>query len=265
LRKYSFILSLLCVCTLTSCLTTKKLGDRKSKAIDFIDQSDPQLDVGLVYSYLQQTNDLKIIKSQEAIRSRFDELSQLDSLSTNDKSELNTLQHFWRLVEPEYIIDSSIFYNATGMDSITIQGLYCDQFVLNPNSFVTMLEELMQKSEYHKTHALLCFNFAKRNDCFDAQILSETKERFAPYYYDMLNANKAWSDVRIESLAFMLGAEMEYKKKWVKHKKKWVKQILKAQQKDGGWKGKTSDEASNSHTTILAVWLLQNAINDLER
>ena len=58
-------------------------------------------------------------------------------------------------------------------------------------------------------------------------------------------------------MAFRSEADFDYQKSW-------IKQILKAQQEDGGWKGRSSNETSNSHTTILAIWLIQNIINDLE-
>lgn len=257
LRNFGFSLLLISTCSFTSCLTTRYLEVKKSNAINFLNEHVRELDVGLVYSYLQQNNDLKELESQKRLRSRFSELSNLDSLSTNDESEFKTLNYFWRLVETEYQLDSALFYSAQGMDSITIQGLYCDQFAIEPKSFSEMLDGLMLKSDYHQSHALLCLNFAEKNECFSQKFISENKERLGPYFYKLLEKHEDINDIRIETLAFLLEAQMDYKKRW-------VKQIMKAQQKDGGWKGNKSSSNSNSHSTILAVWLIQNVINDLE-
>lgn len=242
---------------LSSCITVKNLEENKKDAINYLNEGKSSLEVMLVYNFLQQENDLPDLEYTSKLRAQFKYLSDLESLNTNDASELNTLRRFWKFVDPEYKIDSANFYGATGMDSITIQGLYCDLFNVSSDSFFTLLESQLIGSDYRTTHALFAFNLALKNDCFEEALYLNTLKKFEERTNVMINDRSEWTDLHIETLAFMLEANMKYKKSW-------IKQVLKAQQKDGGWKGKSSNETSNPHTTILAIWLIQNVITDLE-
>ena len=145
-----------------------------------------------------------------------------------------------------------------GIDLITVKGLYCDQIKIDTNIFFQQLRDEADALNYNTSHALLSLIFLKKNNCY-----SDTEMNALNQYLDIKSLELLkkidfeWNDLNIETLAFRSEADFDYQKSW-------IKQILKAQQEDGGWKGRSSNETSNSHTTILAIWLIQNIINDLE-
>ena len=241
---------------LSSCLSLKKLESAKSKAISYLDKSAFEMDFILVYSYLQQSNELPDLKVQSALNSEIEYYK--NSKDPGDSIQYQTIKRFWRLVDRDFKIPQELYENAKGVDSITVKGLYCDQIKIDTNIFFQQLRDEADALNYSTSHALLSLIFLKKNNCY-----SDTEMNALNQYLDIKSLELLkkidfeWNDLNIETLAFRSEADFDYQKSW-------IKQILKAQQEDGGWKGRSSNETSNSHTTILAIWLIQNIINDLE-
>lgn len=245
------------VLLLSSCVSVKELEKSRDKAISYINDSGFEVNIVMIYNFLQQTNDLPDLNAQSAFD---DQISYLrNSKERGDSLEYQMIQRFWKLKDPEFKLSQELLNTAKGIDSLTLMALYCDQFNLDSTNYFPELRKAGKAQDYRTNNALLGLAFIQRNKCFSEKELESINNFLDTQSASLLNQpNLEWNDKSLETAAFRSEANLSYKKAW-------LKQILKVQQEDGGWKGRTSNESSNSHTTILAIWFLQNVINDLEK
>ncbi len=240
---------------LTSCISIKKLESSRDRAISYLDEAAFETNIVMIYNYLQQTNDLPNLKSQSAFNDQIAYFENSDDF--NDSVNYSIIQQFWKLKDPEYKLPEYLLNAATGIDSLTLLALYCDQFSIDSTSHFSRLRRAGKSKDPETNIALLTLAFLKNNQCFTADELKSLNDYLDVQSAAILNTpDLEWNDKSIETAAFRSEAKLDYKKAW-------LKEFLKVQQEDGGWKGRSTNDESNSHTTILAIWLLQNVINDL--
>lgn len=242
---------------LTSCMSVKKLEASRDRAISYLDEAAFETNIVMIYNYLQQANDLPDLKSQSAFDDQIAYFENSDDF--NDSVNYSIIQQFWKLKDPEYKLPKYLLNAATGIDSLTLLALYCDQFSIDSTSHFSRLRRAGKSKDSETNIALLTLAFLKNNECFTPDELKSLNDYLDVQSAAMLNTpDLEWNDKSIETAAFRSEAKLDYQKAW-------IKEFLKVQQEDGGWKGRASNEASNSHTTIMAIWFLQNVINDLEK
>ncbi|MFZ9027771.1 MAG: hypothetical protein ACO2Z9_02085 [Crocinitomicaceae bacterium] len=242
---------------LTSCMSVKKLESSRNRAISYIEEAPYEINIVMIYNYLQQTNDLPDLKSQSAFDDQITYFK--NSTDFNDSVNYSIIQQFWRLKDPNYKLPEQLLKSASGIDSLTLLALYCDQYAIDSTSHFSRLKKAGESKDSETNIALLTLAFLKNNNCYSLDELRSLNDYLDVQSAAILNEPELeWNDKSIETAAFRSEAKLDYQKAW-------LKEFLKAQQEDGGWKGRASNDASNSHTTIMAIWFLQNVINDLEK
>lgn len=215
------------------------------------------MDFVFVYSYLQQNHEMPDLVLNSAIDNELEYYKNSDD--QGDSLQYLMMQRFWRLIDADYKIDPEIFYGSEGLDSVTVQALYCDQFQIDTASYFSHLRKSSEALNYNTTHALLSLVFLKNNHCYTDESLESLSKEIENKNLELIaNNDYEWNDLNIETLAFLSESGAKYKKSWIKN-------ILKLQQEDGGWKGKERNETSNSHTTVLALWLILNVMDDVQK
>ena len=161
-----------------------------------------------------------------------------------------------RLVDPSIRVtaaDIASLAAAGGskVDGFTFAALHC--------STVPLAEDYPQRiahwldpagEDYDPPHAALALQWALERDCLDASEEPVARVRALAIEQLARFADGIPRDQPIEAVAMLgyLGARDRVERRW-------LDAIVAAQHEDGGW-GDQPDEASNDHTTILALWVL---------
>lgn len=170
-------------------------------------------------------------------------------LRNSDAPELDEIRPYLRLIDPNLVLDpATVSAPRNGVDALTLPALWCDRVPL-PGEHLAALDAALAQGGYEATHAALALTWIDELDCLPEAEVDPLKEK-AGSAIAAIAASQSATDLGIEA-ALMLhytghGNEVD---------PVWVSEILASQNPDGGWPPEPG-EASSSHTTALALWLL---------
>lgn len=118
--------------------------------------------------------------------------------------------------------------------------------------FTDLLQKACEKSDsYSLTHCYFALKNIEKTSVllpdFFPIVLSKIKQNILN---EIILCEDDNIDVWIEGLCFLSYFDPTF------DVRVFMKKIINLQQKDGGWKGNSNSEESNTHTTILALWVL---------
>jgi hypothetical protein len=159
-----------------------------------------------------------------------------------------------RIAYPDKLINSLPIEGASPMRQMVMAATHCDYIPLSPN-FDKLLQKNIESGGYDLTHVAYSLERMKENGCAlpaEQNIRSLVAKRIAALITDKQTSR----DLRYESVALLMHM---HRRDLVKPQ--WIDQIVTEQQPSGGWKVNLSDEGSNDHATVLALWALLEYMN----
>lgn len=219
-----------------------------AKGLAFLGRCSWEMQFIYLYTYLQPKFHWADLPAQSHTSQVRDSLQRAGD--ANAKNILHEMTLFDRLLDPQYRITQTQMRSAEELDSVTIHALYCDVFAIDTAAYFPILRSESNASGYRCTHALLCYVWMKENGCFSAGILSKLLAYMLPLNQAIiLQTPNYWSDLNIETAALLQAAG-------TKIPEDWIQGVIAAQRPDGGWGKYPNMGTSDSHATILALWLL---------
>lgn len=215
--------------------------------IDYLSRCRWELDFVYLYSYLQSKNEWPRIPAQVA-----NELIR-DSLQRNGDERAMRIHAqmamFDRLRDPSYILPREKMALAQEEDAFTVPALYCDAYPLDTAKYLPVLRQEMSYGDYRLSHALLALFWIEERNCIPATSLAPIRKQLIDGNHAIVDRFAEWNDLRLESAALLQAAGEPIPEEW-------IRQVISVQQPDGGWKEFPERDNSNTHSTILALWLL---------
>lgn len=160
------------------------------------------------------------------------------------------LRLFGRLVDPGTRPDpADLATIANQSDRLLLAALYCDEL---GEATLDALAPWAEKGGADVSHGALALGWLLENGCVATGAAEPLRQRFLRGLAAEA-ARVPATDVGIETMAMLdyLGAAGRVESAW-------VDAVMAAQHADGGW-GERPDDASNDHTTTLALWVLLGA------
>ncbi|MGD6934110.1 MAG: hypothetical protein ACQCN5_07895 [Candidatus Bathyarchaeia archaeon] len=188
----------------------------------------------------------------------FDDSLQLydNVLAQSPQENQPLLRLFRRIGDYNNPIQSGDLQAVTSeTDKLTVPALYCNRYGLSIN-YAETLAQAANSQDYLVTHALLATIWIGEN----GYGLSMPDG----YYYTLYHANAALinndsmvTDLELEAATFLCLAGQSSMVNT-----NFIKNVIAAQNSDGGWStSNTTSEASNWHSTVLALLLLLDEKN----
>lgn len=207
------------------------------------DTAFPSYNQRLLLVYLNQEYDL-----QEPVR------KDVLNLSIILGEDVIVKEFFPRLLNDKKRYSSKrlkeAFANSSGILRAQLWSIYPDVLPLDSLGIQYFETETGIRNISHAAFALRWSE--KYSDEGQKIQLAKYYPRYEQLIQSYLISESVATDSGLEGLVGLICLKKEKDIKMV-----WVKEILKTQNRDGGWSfHNTADEVSNPHTTLLAVWVL---------
>lgn len=147
---------------------------------------------------------------------------------------------------------------ATGLGqspSVSAVAANCDH-IPPANDFTARMQSDLDKGGYEASHVALGLRIMSNLGCqlptnaaaMEAQAIRSMKQN--------IQDPETLADLRYESLAFLslLGRQNEIQQEW-------IDQLIAEQNNDGGWRRGLTDNLSDQHATMLALWAVLGYAN----
>jgi hypothetical protein len=227
--------------------STRTRAEAIAAGIAFLQKARWELDFVYLYSYLQPKYHWPALPAQE------DNVRIADSLRAAGTDPalriLDQMTLFERLRNPAYVLDRNKMAAGQEEDAITVPALYCDAYPLDSAAYFPKLRAEMAAGDYRLTHALLAVLWLQEHKCFAARDLHDLRAGLVAGCNTIIARFPSWMDLNIEAAALLQACGERISQNWIDG-------VIAAQQPDGGWLDIPQHTASNTHTTILALWLL---------
>jgi hypothetical protein len=227
--------------------STRSRAEAIADGISFLQKAHWELDFVYLYSYLQPQNHWPDLPAQR------DNARIADSLRAAGTDQalriLDQMTLFERLRNPAFVLDRNKMTAGQEEDAITVPALYCDAYPLDSATYFPKLRAEMAVGDYRLTHALLAVLWLQEHQCFAPRDLRALREALVAGCSAIIARYPSWMDLNIEAAALQQAAGERISQDWIDG-------VIAAQRPDGGWLDIPQHTASNTHTTILALWLL---------
>jgi len=236
-----------------ACSAKKALIKSKNKAISYLENAEISYDHVFLYSYLRPIYNLPDIHFESKFKLYLDSLEKNKDEISQKKSEM--IYSYRKFFDKHHIIEKEKIENAEDLNFILLTALYCDKYPIDTTTYFSELVKVSKNGEYALSHALLCLYVIKNNNCHDLVNQQLLLSNLIEDNVKMIESSCFyWNDINIESSAILQASGYKFPKRR-------IKEIIRLQQKDGGWKSDPAASGSNAHTTVLALWAIL-AFND---
>jgi hypothetical protein len=170
------------------------------------------------------------------------------------EEDMPVFQFYQRLIKKHNHLNKKklldYFHRSSGIQRIMIWGLYPD---LLPLDSQCMLAFETVSGIRNVAHAALALRWSEeKSNAEQKERLKHFYETYAQLFLKEIIKENPAADSGMEGI---VGLECLHRKNEINYA--WVQSILKHQREDGGWAFYPNHDAeSNSHTTLLAIWIL---------
>lgn len=178
------------------------------------------------------------------------------------------MQAFTRLYDASHVWDDSLG-GMPGLDQATLPALYCNDYALPADFRDRLMTQMAEKGGYLASHALLAYALVRSNACDSSFLPDADLARLLiinlalmndpiDYYSNSLGQPEI-QDLRVEIMAVLasLGRQDLIPASF-------FQDMLGRQLPEGGWSVYLRGNVSDSHTSMLALWLLLQ-VRELDR
>lgn len=146
------------------------------------------------------------------------------------------------------------FAGAKGIDKLMLWGIHAKKLPLD--SCLTEFDNVQGARDM--MHAALSLYWAGRDGSLShEQVIQQCRAKYKAEFIAAMNYEKPTTDTGMEAI---LGLLLLNERESVSYS--WVKELLAAQQANGGWSWTGEQNAKpHPHTTLLAVWILQQILH----
>lgn len=213
-------------------------------ALEYMDRKGLQMElqVYVVYQYLERKFSIKPISENEAYRS---------NLKVKTEEFLDT-KPFLRLIDKKWGISKDSMQLNNNIDQMTSKALYCDYWELDSN-YLNELAEMADRGRYSLPHAMLSMQWIEENNCISTldSGYANLKDSIAQKLFEAIDAMDGLKDVEIECIAMLYYAGYRHLVK-----EQWIPILIWQQLEEGGWSEKPEFRDVIEHTTVLSLWVL---------
>lgn len=218
-----------------------------ARGIDYLRAAGWEFDFVYLYSYLQPRYGWPDLPAQAEHTRIADSLR--GSVDARALDLLNQMALFERLRNPDARLPEEVMAHAREVDRVTVPALYCDHYPLDTARYFPILRQEMTAGNYRLTHALLAYLWLEERQCFPNQASNGLRDALVAANHALVVRFPVWLDLNIEAAALLQAVGEATPDAWIQG-------VIDAQQRDGGWLHGPTYDASNTHTTLLALWLL---------
>lgn len=166
---------------------------------------------------------------------------------SNYPAEVHFLE---RIVHPDELVKVPPRNTIDGVALTNIYSANCDHMAL-PGSFWPSMEAAVNKGGYELTHVLLALRLMKDNNCTLSASADILRDKAIQGSVVLAQQEDTIADLRYEAVAFLFMMERDDLVQ-----PEWMSRMIREQRSDGGWAIKVTDNRSDPHATLLALWAL---------
>lgn len=169
---------------------------------------------------------------------------------------------FRRLMDPDARVTvAEVDALRMPIDQVTAIAIHC-QALPPPADYLMTLDEMVALGGYAMTHAIIASQWLVENGCESPETIAVRHPRYVEALVQQIKKDDGTiTDRRVEALAtlFYIGEGKHAPQEWVDF-------VVQKQRPDGGWPAYADrTDASNPHTTLMALWLLLEARAESDR